>query len=229
MYLCRTKTCIINAEIEVFLEKSFESDTNMDISVREKINMAAVNYHFGSKEALRFAALELIMSCNQNWYPLAEGLTEETSPEKRLRRFIRNLLRLIFPEDIESLRRSRLIWMELGNPSQDLQPLLERIMRPTKESLETIIQEILGPLDPEALRLTVLMIASQVLFPAQNRSVITTLYPNSAYRLEDVERLAEHVFLFSQAGMKGVRRKQPTEVTNQHGVHGKHRTTSATT
>jgi len=204
MELNDTRTRIITAAIEVFLDKGYDSATTRDICSRAEANIAAVNYHFGSKDALRAAALEHIMSSNSDSYPLSEGLAEAAYPEERLRRFIRNLLRLIFPEDPEHARRSKLFWLELGNPSPALQPQVERFMRPIKETLEAIIQEIIGPVDSEILRLCVGSIVGPDLFIAQNRTIIDQLYPNSTYQPKDVERLAEHVYRFSLAGLQAV-------------------------
>jgi AcrR family transcriptional regulator len=199
-----TWTRIIEAAIEVFLEKGYDLATIRDICSRAEANVAAVNYHFGSKDALRAAALErIIFSCYES-YPMSEGLAEAASPEERLHRFIRNLLRLNFPEDREHARRSKLFWLELANPSPALQPMVERFMRPIKDTLEAIILEIAGQLAPETLRLCVESIAAQDVFHAQNRAILTQLYPDNTYDHRDVERLADHIYRFSLAGLQAV-------------------------
>lgn len=200
-----TRTRIIEASIEVFLEKGYNLATIRDICARAQANVAAVNYHFGSKEALYAAALECIMASCDESYPISEGFDEADTPEERLRRFIINLLRLSFPEDQTHARRSKLFWLELASPSQALQPLVERFMRPIKELLETVIQDITGPLDPETLRLCTGAVGGQTLFHAQNTAIITQLYPESTYTPKDVERLAELTFRFSLAGLEAVR------------------------
>ncbi|EFL50763.1 transcriptional regulator, TetR family [Solidesulfovibrio fructosivorans JJ]] len=200
-----TRTRIIEASIEVFLEKGYDLATIRDICARAQANVAAVNYHFGSKEALYAAALECIMASCDESYPISEGLDEAATPEERLRRFILNLLRLNFPEDPTQARQSKLFWLELANPSPALQPLVERFLRPIKERLEAVIQDITGPLDPETLRLCAGAIGGQTLFHAQNTVIITHLYPQSTYTPQDVERLAEHTFRFSLAGLEAVR------------------------
>ena len=47
-----TRTRIIEASVEVFLEKGYDLATIRDICARAQANVAAVNYHFGSKEKL---------------------------------------------------------------------------------------------------------------------------------------------------------------------------------
>jgi len=207
-----TKSRIVEAAIEVFLEKGYDAATIRDICEKAGANLASVNYHFGSKDALRTAALESIMAAITESYPLTNS-ADASSPEDRLRLFIRNLLRRIFPSDSEHARRSRLFWMELGNPSRALEPQVERFMRPIKNSLEAIVTDIIGPADSETLRLCVGSIVGQQLFHAQNRAMMNQLYSEKMYLQEDVDTLAEHIFIFSIAGLRALKA--------HHEAHGK--------
>lgn len=200
-----TRTRIIKAGIEVFLEKGYGSATVRDICAKAGANVAAVNYHFGSKDALHAAVLETIMANHHQSYPMDDGMANATSPLERLRLFIRNILRLNFPDDPEHTRECKLFWMELGNPSPALAPMVERFMRPIKDALEEIVREIIGPAEAETVRLCVGSITAQTLFHAQNIAIITQLYPDKTYEPDDVARLAEHIFTFSLAGLHAVR------------------------
>lgn len=197
-----TRSRIIEAAIEVFLENGYEAATVRDICARAQANVAAVNYHFGSKDALHAAALESIMASCHERYPMTEGLAEAPSPQERLRRFIRNLLRLNFPDDPDDARRGKLFWLELANPSPALQPLVERFMRPIKDLLETVIEGITGPVEAETLQLCAGSLAGQCFFHAQNMAIIIQLYPDKTYLPHDVQRLADHVYRFSLAGLE---------------------------
>ena len=208
-----TKTRIVEAAIEVFLEKGCHSATIRDICARAEANVSAVNYHFGSKGALRTAALERVMASCRESYPMTEGIAEASSPEERLRRFIRNLLRLVIPEDSEHARRSKLVWQEFDNPSPAFQPIVERFMRPFKELLDEIILEIVGLADPETLRLCVGSIAGQCYFNAQNKTLITQLFPDNNKLRHDVERLADHVYQFSLAGLEALREQSRLKIS----------------
>ncbi|MFU2207744.1 CerR family C-terminal domain-containing protein [Solidesulfovibrio sp. C21] len=135
---------------------------------------------------------------------IAKGLDEASFPEERLRRFIRNLFRLLFPEDPEYARRSELIWLGLGNASPAITVPIERFIRPIKDILESIIQEILGQADAETVQLCIESIVGQQFFHAQNKFFITQLYTGKKYLPRDVGRLAEHIYSFSIAGLKAV-------------------------
>ena len=199
-----TKARIVEAAIEEFLGKGYESATIRGICAKAGANVAAVNYHFGSKDALRAAALELIMTSCHERYPMTDGLAGAQSPEERLRLFIRNLLRLIIPDDPVHARRSKLVWLEMDNPGPAFSNLVERFMRPIKDLLHGIILGIVVQTDLETLRLYVGSIAGQCYFYAQNKAVITQLFPDKTYSPQDVERLAEHIHQFSLAGFEAL-------------------------
>jgi len=200
-----TKARIIEAAIEEFLEKGYESATIRGICAKACANVAAVNYHFGSKDALRAAALERIMESCYERYPMTEGLDGTRFPEERLRLFIRNLLRLIIPDDPVHARRSKLVWQEMDNPSLAFSSLVERFMRPIKGLLDEIILEIVGRADLETIRLCAGSIAGQCYFHAQNKTVIAQLFPEKTCFPHDVKGLADHVYLFSLAGLEALR------------------------
>jgi AcrR family transcriptional regulator len=46
------KTHIINAAVELFADKGFEGTSVRDIATRANVNLAMINYYFGSKEKL---------------------------------------------------------------------------------------------------------------------------------------------------------------------------------
>lgn len=53
-----TKTCILDAAEKLFARDGYHYSSLRDITGRAKVNLAAVNYHFGSKEALLQAVIE---------------------------------------------------------------------------------------------------------------------------------------------------------------------------
>ena len=46
------KTHIIDAAVELFAEKGFEGTSIRDIATKANVNLAMINYYFGSKEKL---------------------------------------------------------------------------------------------------------------------------------------------------------------------------------
>ena len=53
-----TKTRILNAAEKLFGEKGFDGTSLRDITAEAQVNLAAVNYHFQSKDSLFDAVIE---------------------------------------------------------------------------------------------------------------------------------------------------------------------------
>ena len=53
-----TKTCILNAAERLFAQDGFHNTSLRGITSLAEVNLAAVNYHFGSKDALLQAVIE---------------------------------------------------------------------------------------------------------------------------------------------------------------------------
>ena len=55
-----TKDRILDAAEALFMEHGFEATSLRQITTHAEVNLAAVSYHFGSKERLYRAALQLV-------------------------------------------------------------------------------------------------------------------------------------------------------------------------
>lgn len=205
-----TKERITEAAIEVFLEKGYEAATVRGICARAGANVAAVSYHFGSKDGLRAAVLQSILERVQQACPIFGGLEADMPAGERLLRLVRNLLAQAYPVDPELTRLSRLFWLEMGNPSLALTPIVEGYMRPIKDQLEGIVRELTGVCDPETVRLCASAVVGQCLFDCQNRAIIAQLYPGEPSVPQDRERMARFVAGYALAGLGSV-----------HPPHGK--------
>ena len=87
-----TRAAILNAAGRVFAECGYAQATSKAICARARINMAAVNYHFGSRDGLYLAVLK---ATHQHMLGLdfISGLARRAMPaEEKLTLFIRGLV-----------------------------------------------------------------------------------------------------------------------------------------
>ncbi|WP_319468391.1 TetR family transcriptional regulator [uncultured Pseudodesulfovibrio sp.] len=146
-----TRERILRAASNVFCEKGFEKTTVRDICTEANANVAAVNYHFGDKKKLYQAVLTRWMEeCIQDGQHTC-GVTPETSPEERLRIYIRaelNYLGTHYDTDDIVLKRSRLLLREITRDDHDPMTFQSHLEHEAR-ILHPIIRELVGELKDE--------------------------------------------------------------------------------
>ncbi len=87
-----TRERILEAAGEVFAEVGFRCATVRRICERAGVNVAAINYHFRSKEELYYEVLKYWHEFAVKKYPPLLGVGEDAPAEEQLRAFILSLL-----------------------------------------------------------------------------------------------------------------------------------------
>ena len=138
-----TRQRLLEAACMVFAEKGFWETTNADICEKAKVNIAGVNYHFGSKEGLYRETIRFARERAYESYPTTYGLAADASPEQQLRAFVRSFLLRIFDKG-STAWFGKMMSREMVEPTAALNALLETRMRPMAALLGGIVAEILG-------------------------------------------------------------------------------------
>jgi TetR/AcrR family transcriptional regulator, regulator of cefoperazone and chloramphenicol sensitivity len=201
----RTRKDLLMAASDIFAEKGFRDATIAEISQRAGANIAAVNYHFGDKETLYREAWRQSFRDSIKAHPPDGGVDLNAPPEQRLRGQVAALLRRITDKDNKGFL---IVNKELANPTGLLEEVMREEMRPLRRRIMTLVREILGPDRSEAeVRFCTLSVASQCVIPAFTNMVEKpeTDGENESLRIDDIEAYAEHVVVFSLAGMGAIR------------------------
>ena len=194
----QTRTRLLEAAREVFSQHGFQSATVREICRRADANVAAVSYHFGSKdgllaEALNFAPLKAMQLAN---------IQTVASPEMRLHLFIRDFMLMLLDETNGS-PPCRIMARELADPTPALDKIVREAIAPLHEFLGELLREIAGEKTGEAeLRRCVLSIFGQCLFYRHSHPVLQRLHPEMRYDDREIEAIARHIADFSLAGIR---------------------------
>ena len=198
-----TRQQILEAAGEVFAEAGFRNATVREICHRAKVNVAAINYHFGDKEALYAEVLRYSQEKAFEKYPPLLAVAATAPPEEKLRAFIHSLLLRIF-ETGPIAWHGKLMSREMVDPTAALDSIITDKIRPMAEQLRGLVAEILRrPPGDETVRLCSFSIVSQCVFYHHCRPVLTRLYPQQP-PLDGLgaARLAEHITRFSLAALR---------------------------
>jgi AcrR family transcriptional regulator len=201
----RTRGKLLAAAGEVFSEKGFRDATIAEISRRAGANIAAVNYHFGSKETLYSEAWRHAFAQSIQAHPPDGGVAADAPPEERLLGQVKALLQRIVDEN------NREFWFlhrEFANPTGLLEDVMREEIRPLQQRTEKVVRELLGPqvTDREVLFCKTGII-SQCINPmlVRNRFKQGEGKKDGSRRIDDIDAYARHVVAFSLAGIAAVR------------------------
>ncbi len=199
-----TQQRLLEAAGEVFAEQGFHKTTVREICRRARANVAAVNYHFGDKVGLYAAVIEYAHSHALEKYPLTETERQDISAAQRLHSFIQHIIFSLFDEGAPAWR-SKLMAREMIEPTAALDAVVERMIRPTAQRLESIVRAILGPAGTDQqVRLCQLSIIGQCLHHRHAQPVIQRLFPEQQYGPAEVKALADHITRFSLCALQGL-------------------------
>lgn len=196
----QTRARLLDAAREAFSQHGFQGATVREICRRAEANVAAVNYHFGSKdgllaEALNFAPLKAMQLANVK----AGG-----DPEKRLRLFIRDFMLMLLDETNGSLP-CRIMARELADPTPALDKIVREAIAPLHEFLGKLLREVAGDQIGEAeLRRCMHSILGQCLYYRHSHPVLQRLHPKLRYGQQEIETIAGHIADFSLAGIRHI-------------------------
>lgn len=199
----QTRKRLLDAAREVFSKHSFQGATVREICRLADANVAAVNYHFGSKEgllaeALNFSQLAALQKAN---------VTADQCPEIRLCLFLRDFMLMLLDEKNASAQ-CRIMARELADPTPALDQIVSEAIAPLHGFLGRLLREIAGNKVTETeLRRCVYSIIGQCQFYRNSHPVLQRLHPKLRYDHKEIVAISEHIAEFSLAGIKHLAKK----------------------
>jgi AcrR family transcriptional regulator len=146
-----TRTRILDAAEELFMQHGFEGTSMRQLTARAQVNLAAVNYHFGSKDALIEAVFRRRLDPMNAERIAALDRLQDLSPESIIRAFIGPSLRLI--EDAKGGGRNfiRLLGRTYTEPAKELRVLIGGMYAPTMERYKAALERALPQMPKDEL------------------------------------------------------------------------------
>lgn len=196
-----TRDRILVAAGELFAVTGFAETTNKAVAARAGVDLASINYHFGSRGGLYQAVLA---EAHRHVLDLADlQLLQRSglSPEDKLRTLLCQLVESL--SDMDKGWYLSVLLTEIMNPSSHLQLLMQTEVGPKVVQIKSILGDITGipPEDPAILRCLMSVAAPVLALLIGRRRFMGPL--DSLCKTPD-EMLASHLFTFSLAGLRAV-------------------------
>ena len=147
-----TRTRILDAAEELFMQHGFEGTSMRLLTGRAGVNLAAVNYHFGSKHALVEAVFRRRLDpMNQARIAELEKLEGAAAPEQIIRAFVSPTLRLV--EDAKGGGRNfiRLLGRTYTEPAKAVRQLIGQMYAPVMDRFKSALARALPQMPSEEL------------------------------------------------------------------------------
>ncbi len=200
-----TRRRILDAACQVFGEKGYRDARHSEICSRAGVNLAAINYHFGSKDELYRAVWRYIGEMVERLHPIAGGVSCEAPAVQRLEGIIRAFLARISDSRVGPFHAIRMA--EFFNSTGLVDDLLAEQVGHWRRYTRGVVRELLGgeeEVPDSVLELCEMSVISQC------RAVQMGRHPHipcGLWRFDagDLESLVRHITAFSLAGIAGVR------------------------
>lgn len=198
-----TRSRILEAAGNVFAESGFREATVRNICLRAKVNIAAINYHFRSKDALHEAAMLEAHRYASERYPVRGDLKPSATPKDRLTAFVRAFVLKVMDQDRPSWH-GRLMAREMIDPTPALAIVIEREIRPNFEYLISILADLAPNLSPMQRRMAAASVVGQCLHYFWCKEVVSKIGGQLPAAADWADTLTNHIVAFTLGGLPRV-------------------------
>jgi AcrR family transcriptional regulator len=205
-----TRARLLDAASALFAERGFRATTIREIAARAGVNVAAGNYHYGSKKALYFEVLRAQFAQIRRELD-SRGARRPPAELARLSRpALRDLLRARLAVMLDLLLgpppgvHGTLMHREMCDPSEALPVIVDEFVAPMMREMRDIAAQLVPGLDERALERCVFSITGQAAFYRFAMPAMLRLLNRRAYPPGFTRQLATHVTEFSLGGMERV-------------------------
>jgi TetR/AcrR family transcriptional regulator, fatty acid metabolism regulator protein len=131
-----TKEKILTAAKELFEDNGFDFTTVRDIAQKADVNIALINYHFGSKEALLESIIETYS--NETYLKLKSITKSSDDPVKKMESAINVMLDKIFGQR----KFHQMLYHELSTTQRpETNEKIVKVIRRNRQELRQIIED----------------------------------------------------------------------------------------
>ncbi len=199
-----TRERLLQTAILEFAEKGPDDANLREICARADVNLNAVRYHFGGKDALYIAAVEVAHRT-----VVGEMHNEESqepggvaSPEERLKKIIAGMLAMSMSDVKNSTPEEKLMFREMVSPTEATSKIARSHVKPRIDFLKSVIAELLPDDTPEVeTYMMVTSVIGQCMHFKFGRQMDRLVIPKTEYRKFTIPRLTEHILRVTLAAI----------------------------
>jgi len=204
----KTRARLLEAALELFSERGFDDVTVRQISNAADANLAAVSYHFGDKLGLYEAVVRDAIQDMRKVSDLSMDTGPASSPQERLRHYVRVYLPRIAKPKGRAARIQKLVKHEMSRLTPLGPQIADEVIMPRVRYMTALMAELLGcDEDDRRVGRCVVSLQAQCMFYMRDpmRAKVFPDWPPQSDA--ELRAAADHVAAFSLAGIAAIKRK----------------------
>lgn len=199
----KTKQRLIETAVDLFERYSFDGVSTRNLADKAKVNLASVQYYFGSKEGLYLAVAEHIVERVRSWMApdlarIDDILKGDNADKETCFELLCELLDRILAHvvsDAEPKRWMGIFLREQIDPSGAFEILYKGVMEPIHSCLSQLIAGILGlPAESQEVKVRAYAIIGPIFVFHLSRAEIGRTLGWQGYGVEEHEAIRRIVF-----------------------------------
>jgi AcrR family transcriptional regulator len=199
-----TRERILEASMVLFAKNGFLDTSTREITDAAGVNIAAINYHFGSKEELyRELIRKIAVNCQRERLgAMDKAHSEGGGLEDILRAFIKTHLEgMLTPEGPNN--EMALFFREFSSPGLSFDIIMSEMVEPTHNALTRVLTSYIPGLTNEAATLCIVSLMGQIIHFVKGEAVFSR-FGGKEYDPKMVDTIVEHILSFSLRGLNGM-------------------------
>ena len=180
-----TKKKILNTTLELIKKEGFEKVTIRKIAALSDINIALVNYHFGSKEKLISEAIRVLLISFQGTFSILDNIT--VPAKERLKIFLLDYV-LVIRQYPELVRKIIAMGTTVFTSQYEYGDFLKRL---GFSKVKNILSEITNETDREILMMMTVQIFGSIFLPTLMMPILES---GADIKVPSVEKQIDFLF-----------------------------------
>jgi AcrR family transcriptional regulator len=196
---------LLDAAEKLFSERGFADTSVRDITAEANCNVAAVNYHFGSKERLYTDVWRNhLLLLRDNQIASIEKVMSDNQGTPRLEDLLKSFAEAFIGPFVDESRSSRLLKLmvrEMLDKHLPQNMFVEEMINPTLDAMQKALLKICPGIDESQTTLIVFSIVGQLIHAVRIRTLFRH-NDNLSLPIFDLAEMVDHIIKFSAAGIR---------------------------
>lgn len=200
-----TRERLLRTATSAFAAEGLNDANLRDICARAEVNLNAVRYHFGGKEALYIAAVKRAHQTVVGGLHGGDhqGKASRSKPEDQLREIIAGMLAVSMSDVDRSSPEEMLMLREMITPTEATVHIARSHVKPHFDHLNSVIAMLLPAGTPKIEQhLLAISVIGQCFHFKVGRQMDQLVIPKSEYRKFTIPRLTDHILRVSLAAIR---------------------------